>query len=99
MVLNHERSHNEQLKEQYIRWCIEKPIEFQSIVMKKLQDIGYLIKTDVIHIVLSYYAPIFLYFNQYMNHEYSERDKELFKESVMTATRNFLSVYKKNEEI
>ena len=39
MIMNHERSHNDQLREQYINWCIEKPLDFQTTVMKKLQDI------------------------------------------------------------
>ena len=46
MIMNHERSHNDQLREQYINWCIEKPLDFQTTVMKKLQDIGYLKKEN-----------------------------------------------------
>lgn len=95
MVMNHERSHNEQIREQYICWCIKNPIEFQTTVIKKLQDIGYLKMFDVRHITLEYYAPIFLFFNQYMNHNHTDADREIFKESVMTATRNFVSIYKK----
>ena len=34
MILNHERSHNDQLREQYVYWCIEKPLDFQTAVMK-----------------------------------------------------------------
>lgn len=95
MVMNHERSHNEQLRNHYINWCIEKPIEFQSTVMEKLQEIGYLKKVDSTTAALAYYAPIFLYYNQFMKHEYSDEEKELFINSVVEASRNFLSIYKK----
>lgn len=95
MVMNHERSHDELLREQYVNWCIEKPIEFQKLVIEKLQDIGYLIKVDPQHLALEYYAPIFLFFNQYMNHDYTDKDKSTFRVTVMTATRNFLNTYKK----
>lgn len=97
MVMNHERSHNRQLREQYICWCIKKPIEFQMTVIKKLQDIGYLKMFNARYITLEYYAPIFMLFNQYMNHDYTDKDKEMFKEAVMTATRNFISIYKKEK--
>lgn len=46
MILNHERSHNDQLREQYVYWCVEKPLDFQTAVMKRLQDIGYLKKEN-----------------------------------------------------
>lgn len=95
MVMNHERSHNEQLREQYICWCIKKPIAFQMTVMEKLQDIGYLKKFDPQHIALEYYTPIFFFFNQYMNHDYTDKDKEAFKNAVMTAVKNFICIYKK----
>lgn len=96
MVMNHERSHNEQLRNQYICWCIYKPIEFQSLVIKKLQEIGYLKKMDATNTAISYYAPIFLYFNQYMNHEYSEEDKQSFINAVMAATKTFLAIYRED---
>lgn len=94
MVMNHERSHNEQLREQYILWCIKKPIEFQMTVIKKLQDIGYLKAMDNYHITVEYYAPIFLYFNQYMNHDCTDEDKEAFMKAAITAAKNFLNTYK-----
>lgn len=92
MVMNHERSHNEQLREQYVCWCIKKPVEFQRTVFEKLQDIGYLKRFDAEHMAIQYYAPIFLFYNQYMN---DDIDKEVFKETVMTAIVNFLEIYKK----
>lgn len=97
MVMNHERSHNEQLRKHYISWCIEKPIEFQMTVMKRLQDIGYLKSFDARHISLEYYAPIFLFFNQYMNHDYTDSDKEAFLNAVMTETKNFIKIYKEEK--
>lgn len=42
------------LENQYICWCIKKPIEFQMTVIKKLQDIGYLKMFDARHITLEY---------------------------------------------
>lgn len=97
MVMNHERSHNEQLREQYICWCIKKPIEFQTTMIEKLQNIGYLKKLDAQHIALEYYAPIFLLFNQYMNHNYTDKDKETFKNAVMSATKSFIYHYKEEK--
>lgn len=97
MVMNHERSHNEQLRKHYISWCIKKPIEFQMTVMKRLQDIGYLKSFDARHISLEYYASIFLYFNQYMNHNYTDSDKEAFLNAVMTETKNFIKIYKEEK--
>lgn len=97
MVMNHERSHNEQLREQYNYWCIKKPIEFQTRVIERLQKIGYLKGLDAQHIALEYYAPIFLLFNQYMNHNYTAQDKEAFKNAVMTATKNFICTYKEEK--
>ncbi|MGL5254566.1 MAG: TetR/AcrR family transcriptional regulator [Brevinema sp.] len=95
MIMTHERSHNEQLRKEYIRWCIENPIEFQMTIIKKLQDIGYLKKLDTRHIALEYYSPIFLYFNQYMTYDCGEKNNTLFLNSAMEATKNFLSIYKK----
>lgn len=97
MVMNHERSHNEQLREQYIYWCIKKPIEFQITVIERLQDIGYLKRLNAQHIALEYYSPIFLFFNQYMNHDYTVQDKETFKNAVMIAAQNFICIYKKEK--
>lgn len=95
MVMNHERSHNEKMREQYIYWCVKKPIEYQMTIIEQLQKIGYLKKLDAHHITVEYYAPIFLYFNQYMNHGCTNEDKAAFKNAVMTATRNFIATYKK----
>lgn len=95
MVMNHERSHNEKMREQYIYWCIKNPIEYQMTIIEQLQKIGYLKKLDTYHITVEYYAPIFLYFNQYMNHGCTNEDKAAFKNAVMTATRNFIATYKK----
>lgn len=97
MVMNHERSHNEQLRNEYISWCIEKPITFQITIMKKLQDIGYLKKLDTRYIALEYYSPIFLFFNQYMTHDYGEKNSALFLNAVMEATKNFIAIFKEGE--
>ena len=56
MLMNHERSHNDRIRDQYVRWCIEKPLAFQTMVMKKLLDIGYLEGKDPAHIALEYYS-------------------------------------------
>ena len=95
MIMNHERSHNDRIRDQYVRWCIEKPLAFQTMVMKKLLDIGYLEGKDPAHIALEYYSPIFLYFSQYMNHSYTEKEKERFRKAVMSAAQNFLATYRK----
>lgn len=98
MVMNHERSHNEQMREQYIYWCMKKPIEYQMIIIEKMQEIGYLKRFDAYYITVEYYAPIFLYFNQYINHGCTDENKALFKEAVMAFTSKFLITYK-NEVI
>nr|WP_308626645.1 TetR/AcrR family transcriptional regulator [uncultured Eisenbergiella sp.] len=95
MLMNHERSHNDRIRDQYVRWCIEKPLAFQTMVMKKLLDIGYLEGKDPAHIALEYYSPIFLYFSQYMNHSYTEKEKERFRKAVMSAAQSFLVTYRK----
>ena len=95
MIMNHERSHNDQLREQYVYWCIEKPLDFQTAVMKRLQDIGYLKKENPRHLALEYYSPVYLFFNQYMNHDYTEKDTEHFKQAVMSAAGSFLQTYRK----
>lgn len=97
MIMNHEHSNNEQMRKEYISWCIEKPIGFQMTIIEKLQDIGYLKKLDTRHIALAYYSPIFLFFNQYMTHEYGEKNNALFFNAVMKATENFIRIYKKQE--
>lgn len=97
MVMNHERSHNEYLREKYLCWCIEKPITYQATVMKKLQDIGYLKTQDARQAALEYYAPVFLFFNQYMSHDFSDKEKECFQNAVMAATRNFVNAHKRGD--
>lgn len=72
MIMTHERSHNKQLRKEYIKWCIDNPIEFQMTIIKILQDIGYLKKLDTRHIALEYYSPIFLYFDQNIKYDYGE---------------------------
>ena len=94
MVMNHERSHNEHLRQQYIYWCINKPIEFQMRVFEKFQEIGYLSKMDTSYVALAYYSPIFYYFNHYMNHECTDEDKKSFIEAVLKATQNFIQIYR-----
>jgi AcrR family transcriptional regulator len=94
MVMNHERSHNEQLRLLYAYWCLEKPLEFQTQVIQRLQEIGYLKETDAAGAALSYYAPIFLHFNQYINSGFTAGSKEAFKKAVDIATRHFLDIYK-----
>lgn len=94
MVMTHERSHNAQLQVEYLKWCIEKPIEFQCLIMKKLQDIDYLKKSDTQYMALQYYSPIFLFFNQYLAHEYNKENQELFLAKVMDATKKFIEVNK-----
>lgn len=95
MVMNHERSHNEQLRDCYIKWCIEKPIEFQSQMIAKLQAIGYLKKLDTQYITLEYYAPIFLFFNQYMNQNHM--NQQAFKKAVLIASEKFIQIFKENK--
>lgn len=97
MVMNHERSHNEYIRKQYIYWCIQKPMEFQRIIIKRLQDIGYLKMFDTQYITLEYFSPVFLFFNLYMSHNFTETDKELFKGSVMASTKNFVRMYKEEK--
>lgn len=95
MVMNHERSHNEQLKALYNGWCIEKPLSFQALMMEKLQEIGYLHKAQSpAFMALAYYAPIFLYYNQYLGHAAAAQDTASFQEAVLAATENFLNIYK-----
>lgn len=98
MVMTHERSHNAKMQEEYLKWCIEKPIEFQTIIMKKLQDIGYLKKYDTHYLALQYYSPIFLFFNQYLVHD-GQENKELFLAKVMESSKKFLEVNKGSELI
>lgn len=95
MVMNHERSHNEQLRDCYIKWCIEKTIEFQSQMIAKLQAIGYLKKLDTQYITLEYYAPIFLFFNQYMNQNHM--NQQAFEEAVLKASENFIKIFKEDK--
>lgn len=97
MVMNHERSHNEKIRNLYISWCVEKPIEFQIIMIKKLEDIGYLKELDVKQVALAYYSPLFLFFNQYMTHDYDEKNKTLFLNAVKDATTCFMMIYKEEQ--
>lgn len=98
MIMNHERSHNAQLREQYICWCIQKPIAFQTTVMQKLQDLGYLKQLDAQYQAMQYYAPIFLFFNQYMTYDDAASNKEAFKKAAMTATADFLKLYRQERQ-
>ena len=57
--------------------------------------IGYLKKENPRHLALEYYSPVYLFFNQYMNHDYTEKDTEHFKQAVMSAAGSFLQTYRK----
>lgn len=95
MVMNHERSHNQQLMTLYVEWCMEKPLAFQTMVMEKLQEAGFLHVSPPQYMALAYYAPVFLYFNQYMSPDYTEQEREAFLAAVMNAAKNFINTYRK----
>ena len=78
-----------------IGYGFQQPARFKGMKVKKLLDIGYLEGKDPAHIALEYYSPIFLYFSQYMNHSYTEKEKERFRKAVMSAAQNFLATYRK----
>ena len=51
--------------------------------------------SSVRDIAVEYYSPVFLFFNQYMNHVCTEKDTEQFKQAVMSAAGSFLQTYRK----
>lgn len=93
MIMDRERSNNEILRKLYICWCIEKPIEFQMKVFEKLQQIGYLKNYFVKQMALEYYSPIFLFFNQYLAHEFGQNN-DAFLNAVMESAKGFIKIYK-----
>ena len=61
---------------------------------EKLQSIGYLKKGEAYQMAITYYAPLFLFYQQYINPEGTERDKQQFSLAAMQSAKNFLSLYK-----
>jgi len=93
-VMALEQRNDESMRKSYVEWCIEKPIQFQTSLFEKLQSIGYLKKGEAYQMAITYYAPLFLFYQQYINPECTERDKQQFSLAVMQSAKNFLSLYK-----
>lgn len=93
-VMNHEQSHNAALRQLYIEWCIDRPTEFQARLFKKLQEIGYLKKLETRQMVISYYAPILLFFGKCIGFECTPDDRDAFVASVLESTAHFLEIYR-----
>lgn len=93
-VLMHEQSDNGQLRDIYRQWCIEKPVEFQTEFMKRMQEMRFLKQAEAQHMAEAYYAPIFLYFHRYLAYgEGFETQKDKFLECVRRHARLFLKEY------
>lgn len=92
-VLMHEQSVNEELKGLYRLWCIQKPIEFQTELITRLQQIGFLKQAEPEYIALAYYAPVFMYFHLYLSGGDIEKQGQQFTEKVIAHARLFLKEY------
>ncbi len=92
-VLIHEQSSNAELRELYFGWCIQKPVEFQTELVTRLQQIGFLIQAEPEHIAVAYYAPIFMYFHRYLASGDIEEQSRQFTEKVHAHARQFLKEF------
>jgi AcrR family transcriptional regulator len=92
-VLIHEQGGSEEMRELYRQWCIQKPLEFQTEFITRLQHIRFLKHTDAHHIAEAYYAPLFMYFHRYLSGGDIEKQKEPFTEKVRAHARLFLKEY------
>lgn len=93
-VLMHEQSENTELRELYWQWCIIKPIEFQTELIVRLQNIGFIKQADAEYIAEAYYAPIFLNFHRYIaSGEGFEAQSKQFIERVQAHARLFLKEF------
>jgi hypothetical protein len=82
------------MRENYVEWCIAKPVQFQRTLFEKLQAIGFLAKGDTYQMAVTYFAPIYLFYQQYVHPGSDEVDLTKFRVEAMTAAENFLSAYK-----
>lgn len=92
-VLMHEQSENAELKELYWQWCIQKPVEFQTEFIARLQQIGFIKQAEPEQIALAYYSPIFMYFHRYLAGGDIENQRQQFTEKVCAHARFFLKEY------
>jgi AcrR family transcriptional regulator len=92
-VLIHEQSGNAELRELYRLWCIQKPIEFQTELITRLQQIGFLKQAEPEYIAVAYYAPIFMYFHLYLAAGDIENQRQQFTQNTYAHARLFLKEY------
>ena len=94
IVMNHEQSNNETIREIYRNWFIDQPLKFQEQLFQKLSDISYLKKGNISQMVIAYYSPIFLFFNKCISYNTSKEDDAEFISNTLQTTKHFLDTYK-----
>ena len=93
-VMALEQRHDALMRENYVEWCIAKPVNFQRTLFEKLQAIGFLAKGDAYQMAVTYFAPIYLFYQQYVHPACDDVDLKKFHFAAMTAAENFLSANK-----
>ncbi len=95
-VLIHEQGDNKESRNLYQEWCIRNPVVFQTELIIKLQEIGFLKKMDPKYLAEAYYSPIFLYFNEHMTYD-EEIEKQ--KKQFLNRVQNHVNLYLKEYEV
>lgn len=90
-LLNIEQFYSESSRKLYVKWMLEMPLDFQSGVFSYLMHIGILPQMDSNYLAVRYYAPIFLYYQQYMlSGDSTDENKQLFRQHAYAHFAEFM---------
>lgn len=90
-LLSIERFSSESSRKLYVKWMLEMPLDFQSGVFSYLMGIGILPQMDSHYLAVRYYAPIFLYYQQYMlSGQSTDENKQLFRQHAYAHLAEFM---------
>jgi AcrR family transcriptional regulator len=91
-VLLIEQARSKALRQIYHRWLFEVPVLFFATAFGKVTDNERVVSMDKDFLAMNYYAPIFLYFQQYLTFGELEQ-KELFLQKAEKHIHSFLDSY------
>lgn len=81
---------NDDIRELYKEWLLDKPLKIQSGIFQALINFGVIESGDSEYLAVKYYSPIYFYANKWLfSGELTEENKTAFRESAYKHIQNF----------
>lgn len=90
-ILSIEQFGNDDIRELYQEWMIDRPLQFQSEVFSIIMRMGIIPHCDAEYLAVKYYSPIYFYANKWLfSGVLTDECKDAFRASAYNHMRMFL---------